>query len=119
MACRQLNYPCISGEENKSQYLYLCYLKVTEGQVSLSTLYGTLRVSVNSLFFEYFDGLENPRFKSCERIYTIDFSLSLEIKSLVSYRWRNFNFFIRFRSVELSVKFYQNLWVGSPFILEN
>ena len=26
--------------------------------------------------------LKNPRFKSCERLYTIDFSLSLEIKSL-------------------------------------
>ena len=26
--------------------------------------------------------LKDPLFKSCERIYTIDFSLSLEIKSL-------------------------------------
>ena len=26
--------------------------------------------------------LNNPRFKSCERIYTMDFSLSLEIEAV-------------------------------------
>ena len=60
----------------------MCYLKVIEGQVSLSTLCGTLRVCVNSSFFGYFDGLEKSTFESCERIYIIDISLSLEIKSL-------------------------------------
>ena len=36
---------------------------------------------MNSSFFRYFV-LENPQFKSCERIYTIDFSLFPKIKSL-------------------------------------
>ena len=39
-----------------------------------------------------------------------------------SYRRWNFNFFIRCRSVAVQLticKFYQNLWVGSPFIFEN
>ena len=27
---------------------------------------------MNSSFFGYIDGLKDPRFKSCERIYTID-----------------------------------------------
>ena len=38
--------------------LCICYLRVTEGQVDISTLYGKLRVCINSSFFGYFDGLE-------------------------------------------------------------
>ena len=54
-----------------------------EGQVSLSTLLGTLRVCINSSFFsDILMVLKDPRFKSFERINTTDFSLSLEIKSL-------------------------------------
>ena len=60
----------------------MCYLKVIQAQLSLSTLLGTLRVCINSSFFGYFDLLERSTFKSCERIFTTDFSLSLEIKSL-------------------------------------
>ena len=37
---------------------------------------------VDSSFFGYFDDLKNPGFKSCERVYSMDFSLSLEIKFL-------------------------------------
>ena len=33
-----------------------------EGQVSLSTLFGTLRVCINRSFFGYFDGLERSTF---------------------------------------------------------
>ena len=43
---------------------------------------GRLRVCVNSSFFGYFDGLKTSTFESCERIYIIDISLSLEIRSL-------------------------------------
>ena len=43
-----------------------------EGQVTLSALLGTLRVCISSPFFGHFDGLERSRFKSCERIYTIE-----------------------------------------------
>ena len=42
--------------------LCICYLKVIEGKVGLSTLCGTLRVCVNSSFFGYFDGLEKSAF---------------------------------------------------------
>ena len=38
--------------------LWICNLKVIEGQVSLSTLFCILRVCINSSFFEYFVGLE-------------------------------------------------------------
>ena len=48
----------VSQEKRKSHSLCICYLKVIEGQVSLSTLLCTPRVCVDSLFFGYFDGLE-------------------------------------------------------------
>ena len=64
-------------KKSNDRSLSICYLKVIEGQVSLSTLFGTLRVFINGSFFVCF-----VRFKSCERIYTIDFSLFLKIKSL-------------------------------------
>ena len=41
----------------------VCYFKVIDGQVSLSTLLGTLRVYINSSFFGYFDGLERSTFQ--------------------------------------------------------
>ena len=63
-------------------FVRICYLKVIEGQVNLSTLLGILRVCINSSFFRYFDVLEGSTFKSGERIYTIDFSLCLEVQSL-------------------------------------
>ena len=48
------------------------------GEVSVSsTLCGMLRVCVNSSFSDILVALK----QSCERIYTIDFSLSLEMKS--------------------------------------
>ena len=51
-------------QKNKTNCsLCICYLKVIEGQVSLTTLFGTPRVCVNSSFFEYFDGLEKYTFK--------------------------------------------------------
>ena len=43
--------------------IYICYLKVLEAQVGLSTLLDTTRVCVNSSFFGYFDGLEKYTFK--------------------------------------------------------
>ena len=58
------------------------YLKVLEGQISLSTLSCTPRVCVNSSFFGYLIVLKNPRFKSCNRIYTTHFSRFLKIKTL-------------------------------------
>ena len=48
----------VSQKKSDSRSLCICYLKVIEGQVSLSALLGTLRVCINSLFFECFDGLE-------------------------------------------------------------
>ena len=45
--------------------------------------FSAVSVCINDSFFGYFVGLErDPRFKSCERINTIDFSLFLKIKSL-------------------------------------
>ena len=81
MACRQSKYPYIS-EKRTDRSLGICYFKVIEGQVSLSALFGTPRVRVNSLFFGYFDGLENTCLWSCETIYAINFSLFLNINSL-------------------------------------
>ena len=70
-------------KKSNTRSLCICYLKAMEGQVSLSTLLGTLRVCINSLFFsDILMVLKDPRLKSFERINTIDFSLSLEIKSL-------------------------------------
>ena len=40
----------------------MCYLKVLEVQVSLLTLFGTLRVCINSSFFGYIDGLVTSKF---------------------------------------------------------
>ena len=82
MACKQLKNIHVSQKKSNNRSLRICYLKVVEGQVSLSTLPSTLTVRINGSFFGYFDGLERSTFKSCERIYTTDFSLSLEIKSL-------------------------------------
>ena len=44
--------------------IYICYFKVIEGQVTLSTLFGTPRVCVNSSFFRYFNGLDRYTFKA-------------------------------------------------------
>ena len=60
----------------------MCNFKVLERQVSLSTLFGTLRVYIKFLFWENLMVLKDPHLKSCERIYTIDFSLFPKIKSL-------------------------------------
>ena len=76
----------VSQKKRTNRSLCICYLKVIEGQVCLSTLCGTLRICVNSSFLGYFDGLEKSTFKSYEKIYTIDFSLSLEMKSLTILR---------------------------------
>ena len=64
--------------------LCICYLKVIEGQVSLSTLFGVHieKLYQQFIFSDVFMVLKDPRFKSCERIYMIDFSLFLKIKSL-------------------------------------
>ena len=64
-------------ERENNRSLCICYLKVIEGQESLSTLFGTLRVYINGSFLDILMVLKYPRFKSCERIYTIDFSLGL------------------------------------------
>ena len=49
-----------SQKKSNTRSLCLCYLNALamEGQVSLSTLLGTLRVCINSSFFGYFDGIE-------------------------------------------------------------
>ena len=39
-----------------SRVFTVCYLKTMEGEVSISTLLGTMRVYINSSFLEYFDG---------------------------------------------------------------
>ena len=72
----------VAQKKRTNRSLCICYLKVMEGQVSLSTLFGTTRVCVNSSFFGYLDDFEKSTFKSCKRIYTIEFSLFLKIKSL-------------------------------------
>ena len=70
-------------KKSNTRSLSICYLKAMEGQVSLSTLLGTLRVCINSSFFsDILMVVKDPRFKSFERINIIDFSLSLEIRSL-------------------------------------
>ena len=74
MACKQLTYPCIS-EKRTNRSLCICYLKVLEGQGSLSTLFGTPRVYVTVNFSDILMVLKNTRLKSCKRIYTIDFTL--------------------------------------------
>ena len=48
----------VSQKNSNTRGLCICYLKVVEGQVSLSTLFSALRVCINSSFFGYFDGLE-------------------------------------------------------------
>ena len=70
----------VSQKKSNIRGLCICYLKAIKGQVSLLTLFRTLRVRINSSFFGYFDG---TRFKSCERIFTIYFSLFLKMKSSV------------------------------------
>ena len=57
----------------------ICYLDVIEGQVSLSTLLGTLRININSSFFGSLMVIKDPCFRSCERTYAIDFSLLVDI----------------------------------------
>ena len=51
-----LEHLCIS-EKSDACGLCICYLKVIKGEVSLSTLLGTLGVFIKSLLFRYFDGL--------------------------------------------------------------
>ena len=53
----------VSQKKSNNRSLRIGYLKVTEEQVSLSTLFGTLRVCINSSFFRYFDGLERSIFQ--------------------------------------------------------
>ena len=61
MACRQLNYACTSEKEN-NRSIGICYLKAMEGQVSLPTVFRTLRVCISGSFFGYFDDLERSTF---------------------------------------------------------
>ena len=49
-------------KKSNNHSLRICYLKIIEGQVSLSAVFGTLRVCINGLFFEYSDGLERSMF---------------------------------------------------------
>ena len=58
---RKLKY-LLSHKKSNNRSLCICCLKVIEGQISLSTLFGTLRVSINGSFFGYFDGLERSTF---------------------------------------------------------
>ena len=51
-----------SQKKINTRSLCICCLKVIEGQVSLSTVLGTLRVFINSSFSGYFDGLERSTF---------------------------------------------------------
>ena len=53
----------VSQKKSANRIFCICYLKVTEGQVSLSTLFGTLRACVNSSSFGYFGGLEEYTFQ--------------------------------------------------------
>ena len=53
----------VSQKKRTNRSLCIYYLKVVKGQISLSTLCGTLRVCVNSSFFGYFDGLEKSTFQ--------------------------------------------------------
>ena len=46
----------VSQKKSDTQSLCTCYLKVVEGEVSLLTVFGTMRVQDNSSFFGYFDG---------------------------------------------------------------
>ena len=57
-----LKYLCIS-EKSDTRSLCTCYLKVVEGEISLMTLPGTLRVYISSSFFRYFDGHHKSTFK--------------------------------------------------------
>ena len=51
--------------------------------MSVSPLFGTLRVCINGSFLtDILMVLKDLRFKSRKRIYTIDFSLFLKVKSL-------------------------------------
>ena len=52
----------VSQKKSNTCSLCICYLKVIEGQVSLSTLFGTLRVCINDSLFRYFYGLERSTF---------------------------------------------------------
>ena len=52
----------VSQKKSNTRSLCVCYLKVIEGKVSLSALFGTLRFCVNKSFFGYFDGLERSTF---------------------------------------------------------
>ena len=56
-----LNIHVVQKKRNTHSFC-ICYLKVIEGQVSLPTLSGKLRVCVNNSFFGYFDGLEKSTF---------------------------------------------------------
>ena len=52
----------VSQKKSNNHSLCICYLKVIQAQLSLSTLLGTLRVCINSSFFGYFDSLERSTF---------------------------------------------------------
>ena len=61
--------------------------EVIEGQ-AVYQLYLVHRGLVSTVHFsDILMVSTNPRFKSCKRIYTIDFSLFLKIKSLDMFIW--------------------------------
>ena len=52
----------VPQKKRTNRSLCICYLKVIEGQVSLATLFGTLRVCIYGSFFGHSDGLERSTF---------------------------------------------------------
>ena len=58
--------------------VFVCYLKVVEGEVSLSTLLHTLIVHNNSSFSVILIVITSSHLKSFMRIYFIEFSLFLK-----------------------------------------
>ena len=72
---------CVTLKKSGTCGLRMYYLTVIEGQASKSLL-GTPRVCINNSFFVYFHGHHKTFLKNSERIYSIDISLSQEIKFL-------------------------------------
>ena len=71
MACRQLEYVCIS-EKSDTCSLCICYLKVVEGKSLLALLvHGEFVTAVH--FSNIFMVVTSPCLKSYQRIYSIDF----------------------------------------------
>ena len=78
----------VSQKKRNIHSLCICYLKVIEGQASLSTLFGTTRfVSTVHFFRIFWWSWKIHVLRSCERFYTIYFSLFLKIKSLDMLVW--------------------------------